>query len=480
MQKDVSTVGATLSEISPTSSSGALQLVLLEHGCLARCALPRLGAVRIGRSETSEIVLSDPAASRLHAILHISDTLELEDVNSRNGTRVRNQRIASGQRVRVALGDSIQIGSAVLLLQSALGKSHSGKESGVQATATASGEPIVRDETMLKVYDRVQRIAASSVNVLVLGETGVGKEVIAEAIHRASGRRSRGPFVRINCAALPEPLVESELFGHQQGSFTGAVRDKVGLLEAADKGTVFLDEVGELPLRVQAKLLRVIESREIHRVGGLKSLPLDVRFVAATNRNLQAETQRGLFREDLYFRLNGVTVSVPPLRARRLEIEPLISAFAAGIAIELERPVPRLTEAALKRLLDYAWPGNIRELRNVVECAVLLASDSTIEVSHLPPPLCDEDFAATSEPTSLARERVASLPASVTPPPEANSARVHLDARRAAERERIRLALAACNGNQSRAAEHLGMPRRTLVSKLAAYDIPRPRKLNPE
>jgi transcriptional regulator with PAS, ATPase and Fis domain len=213
---------------------------------------------------------------------------------------------------------------------------------------------------MLNLYDRVQRIAASSINVLILGETGVGKEVVAEAIHRASGRRSHGPLVRINCAALPEALVESELFGHQQGAFTGAVRDKVGLLEAADKGTVFLDEVGELPLPVQAKLLRVIESREITRVGGLKGQPVDVRFVAATNRDLQRDAQHGLFREDLYFRLNGVTVSVPPLRTRPLEIEPLAAAFAAGIAKELERPLPRLAEAARQRLLQHSWPGNIR------------------------------------------------------------------------------------------------------------------------
>jgi DNA-binding NtrC family response regulator len=460
MQKDVSTVGATLSEVSSVTSSASLQLVILEHGCLARCPLPRGGSVRIGRSEASEIVLSDPAASRLHAILHLGAALELEDAGSHNGTRVRNQRIGSGQRSRVSLGDAIQIGNAVLIVQNAPAAGRTTKQAGMQSMGQSERELIVRDEAMLEVYDRVQRIAASHINVLIVGETGVGKELVSEAVHRASGRRSQGPFVRINCAALPESLVESELFGHQQGAFTGAVRDKLGLLEAADKGTVFLDEVGELPLTVQAKLLRVIESREITRVGGVKGLPLDVRFVAATNRNLQDEVRRGAFREDLFFRLNGVSIAVPPLRARPLELEPLIAAFAAGIASELERPVPRFSVEALARLRRYSWPGNIRELRNVIECAVLLAGGSSVEEAHLPPHLTDE--ASTQAPVAAAYDE-----SSLVSP---------LDSRKSAERERILSALQACNGNQSRAAERLGMPRRTLVAKLAAYDIPRPRK----
>jgi two-component system response regulator AtoC len=442
----------------------------VEHGCLARCALPRAGTIRIGRAESSEIVLSDPAASRLHAVLHVGTALELEDVGSHNGTRVRNQRLASGQRVQVAPGDSIQVGNAVLIIQHASGPLRPVKGSGVQTASQSARELIVRDETMLKVYERVERVAASNINILILGETGVGKEVVAEAIHRASGRRSQGPFVRINCAALTESLVESELFGHRQGSFTGAVRDKPGLLEAADKGTVFLDEVGELSLAVQAKLLRAIESREITRVGALKAVAVDVRFVAATNRDLQAQIRQGAFREDLFFRLNGVTVSVPPLRERPLEIEPLVSAFAAAIAAELERPAPLASGPVLARLLEYPWPGNIRELRNVVECAVLLASGPTIEVSHLPPPLCDA--------TSFV-EPQAGPPSGVTSTPLGSRVSEHLPPRQAAEREHIIRALALCNGNQSRAAEHLGMPRRTFVAKLAAYDIPRPRKPNP-
>jgi two-component system, NtrC family, response regulator AtoC len=461
MQKDVSTVGATISELSAMTSTAGLQLLVLEHGCLARCPLPRTGSVRIGRSESSEIVLSDAAASRLHAILHMAGTLELEDAGSHNGTRVRNERIGSGQRVRVSIGDPIQIGNAVLLVQNAPSVGRSSKPLNLQQAAHAGSEYLVVDEAMLKVYDRVQRVADSSINILILGETGVGKEVIAEAVHRASGRRSRGPFVRINCAALAESLVESELFGHQQGAFTGALRDKVGLLEAADKGTVFLDEAGELPLPVQAKLLRVIESHEVTRVGGVKSAPLDVRFVAATNRNLQDEVRRGTFREDLFFRLNGVSVTVPPLRARPAELEPLIAMFAAGISREAERPIPHFSTAALAKLRSHSWPGNIRELRNVIECAVLLAGGSDVDVSHLPPALGD------NEPL---------VPLDRQAPQEDSAGPAGLDSRQRAERERIMQALHLCNGNQSRAAERLKMPRRTLVAKLAAYDVPRPRK----
>jgi len=461
MQKDVSTVGATLSEMSAMTPSAGLQLLVFEHGCLARCQLPRTGTVRIGRSESSEIVLSDAAASRLHAILHVASTLELEDAGSHNGTRVRNERIGSGQRVRVSIGDAIQIGNAVLLVQNAPAVGRSSKP---QLVSHTGNEVLVRDEAMLKVYDRVQRVAESSINILILGETGVGKEVVAEAVHRASGRRSQGPFVRINCAALAESLVESELFGHQQGAFTGALRDKVGLLEAADKGTVFLDEAGELPLSLQAKLLRVIESREVTRVGGVKSMPLDVRFVAATNRNLQDEVRRGTFREDLFFRLNGVSVTVPPLRARPAELEPLIAMFAAGISREADRPVPHFSAAALAKLQRYSWPGNIRELRNVIECAVLLAGGSDVEVSHLPPALCDGEALPPLESQALSEE---------------GGGPAGLDSRQRAERERIMQALHLCNGNQSRAAERLKMPRRTLVAKLAAYDVPRPRKPGP-
>jgi DNA-binding NtrC family response regulator len=367
----------------------------------------------------------------------------------------------------VRTGDPIQIGNAILIVQVARRSDQQG------AGGDAEGHGIVMcDPAMRDVYALVQRVAAASINVLVVGETGVGKEVVAESIHRHSGARSKGPYVRINCAAVTEQLFESELFGHERGAFTGAVRTKPGLLEEADKGTVFLDEVGELPLSVQAKLLRVLESREVTRVGGLKSKPIDVRFVAATNRNLKDEVARGRFREDLFFRLTGVTVAVPPLRERTTEIEPLVYAFVSSISSELERSTPRIADVAMQMIKAYAWPGNIRELRNAVECAVLRCNGATIEVTDLPAEVAHRKPSSSSEPAG---------PSTLTVVPAATDPEIasRLTPQQQRERERIVQALTLCNGNQTRAAEYLGMPRRTLVAKLAAYDVPRPRKATP-
>jgi DNA-binding NtrC family response regulator len=218
----------------------------------------------------------------------------------------------------------------------------------------------------------VQRVAEGSISVLIIGETGVGKEVLAGRIHELSPRRER-PFVRINCAALSETLLESELFGHERGAFTGADRAKPGLLATADGGSVLLDEIGELPAATQVKLLRVLEQREILPVGGLKPVPIDVRFLAATNRDLEQEVRRGSFRQDLYFRMAGITLRVPPLRHRADEIPKLAAAFLGRACQEMKRAPSVLSAEALRLLCGYSWPGNIRELRNVIERAVLRA-----------------------------------------------------------------------------------------------------------
>jgi two-component system, NtrC family, response regulator AtoC len=304
----------------------------------------------------------------------------------------------------------------------------------------------------------VERIARGQINVLVLGETGAGKEVLAERIHRLSPRRE-SPLLRLNCAALSESLLESELFGHERGAFTGAAGTKPGLLETAHGGTVFLDEVGELPLAIQAKLLRVIETRSVLRVGGLEPRAIDVRFIAATNRELEAEVARGAFRADLRFRLDGACVVVPPLRERVGEIAGLARQFAAEAAARLDAASPPIADDAMRWLERYAWPGNVRELRNVVERAVLLADDGAIALEHLP---IDRRVAPAS-PCAARTEAIDTLD----------------DLRRRVaelERERILCALAQCGGNQTRAAKVLGMPRRTLVSRLAKYDVPRPRR----
>jgi two-component system response regulator AtoC len=319
-----------------------------------------------------------------------------------------------------------------------------------RAASRARGEERVDaghpDDGMRRLEALAARAAASDIPVLILGETGAGKEVLARTVHEWSRRAAR-PLVGINCAALTDSLFGSELYGHERGAFTGAVEAKPGLLETAPGGTVFLDEIGELSLAMQVKLLRVIETREVTRVGGVRPRKLDVRFIAATNRDLPAEVSRGAFRSDLYYRLNGITLTVPPLRDRPRDIVPLARAFAAEQARAMGRPPPELSPAALDALAADGWPGNIRELRNVVQRAVVLC-DATILREHLP-----DGF---PRPT----------PADAPPPAGAP----------ADERARILAALAACGGNQSRAARQLGISRKVLIARLDSYGVARPRK----
>jgi DNA-binding NtrC family response regulator len=313
----------------------------------------------------------------------------------------------------------------------------------------ARGELVLRSERMREIYDVLGRIAGGDISVLLLGETGVGKEIVAEAVHRMSPRAAR-PFLRLNCAALSETLLESELFGHEKGSFTGALVAKPGLLETAAGGTVFLDEIGELPMSAQVKLLRVLEERKVLRVGGLTPGTIDVRFVAATNRDLDAEIRRGAFREDLFYRLNGFSVAIPPLRERPTEVEPLARHFVAEFCRRNARyPEPELAPAALAWLVGYRWPGNIRELRNLVERAVLLCTGDAITLDHLP---IDK----------LERAQPAPAPAPVVKNDD--------------ERARITAALDQCGGNQTRAAVVLGISRRTLLNRLDELGLVRPRK----
>jgi transcriptional regulator with PAS, ATPase and Fis domain len=259
-------------------------------------------------------------------------------------------------------------------------------------------------------------------------------------------------MLKLNCAAFSEQLLESELFGHEKGAFTGANAVKPGLLETADGGTVFLDELGELPLALQAKLLRVLEDHTVMRVGGTKPRTIDVRFVAATNKDLEAEMVRGTFRKDLYFRLSAATLLIPPLRERPTEIRALAQRFITQFAQQLGRPAPALTPAALKLLDSYDWPGNVRELRNVIERAVLLTGDEPIGTELLP-----------------VDKMRATLPA-------ADSSNDLRSRREAYERDVIIDALERANGNQTVAARTLGIARRTLITRIEQYGLPRPRK----
>jgi transcriptional regulator with GAF, ATPase, and Fis domain len=313
---------------------------------------------------------------------------------------------------------------------------------------------------MRKLFELVDRVAAGTISVLLVGETGAGKEVVAAAVHERSPRRKK-PYLRLNCSAFAENLLESELFGHEAGAFSGARTAKLGLFETANGGTVLLDEIGEMPLALQAKLLRVVETREVIPIGGTRVRRLDVRFLAATNRDLRERIRSGHFREDLYFRLSGVTIEVPPLRARRSEIAPLARLFAAEAAVALGRSgTPELAPDAAQFLEEQSWPGNVRELRNCVERAVLLSNSNVLSVDDVDPS-CERLVPRGTQKGMRIVETLGN-------DDETGS--------QSAERTQIQQALARCGGNQTRAAALLGMARRTLVKKLATLGLPRPRR----
>jgi DNA-binding NtrC family response regulator len=361
-----------------------------------------------------------------------------------------------------------------------------------ESSGQREGETVVVSRSMRRLYELVERIAQSDISVLVLGETGVGKEILAKALHEKS-RRATKPFVPLNCGAFTEELLESELFGHERGAFTGAVKHKSGLLETAEGGTVFLDEVGEMSLATQVKLLRVLEERQLRRVGSVKTTPIDVRIVAATNRDLEAQVRTGTFREDLFYRLNGISLVIPPLRERREEIPVFVDVFAAKTATREGRFTPRFTEQAMRVLSEYAWPGNVRELKNIVERAVILANDGTVDLEHLPMEKLSSSFIFTSSraPSNDWQEPENTGPLSPHPMSASisgvfdsptldisahNPSNSLKDEVESLERARIVAALEECGGNQSRAARMLGMSRKALLRRLDLYAIPRPRK----
>jgi transcriptional regulator with GAF, ATPase, and Fis domain len=308
------------------------------------------------------------------------------------------------------------------------------------------GGIVGKDPQMQIIYRLIEDIAPTDATVLIEGESGTGKELVARAIYQLSSRKDK-PFVVINCSAYPATLLESELFGHEKGAFTGAIRQKLGRFEQADGGTVFLDEIGEIPLSAQIKLLRVLQSQKFERLGGEKTLTVNVRILAATNRNLLHEVKRGQFREDLYYRLNVIPVHLPPLRERSNDIPLLARHFLRRFAEEQGKDVAALSHEAMRMLLDYAWPGNVRELENSIEHATVLAKGGRIEVTDLPVVIHSAaSYVKTSQPTSME------------------------------EHERILLqeALEECGWNKKLAASRLGISRNTLYVKLKKYQIVRP------
>ena len=398
--------------------------------------------ILVGRSSAATIQIDDPKVSREHArIIRRDGALQLVDLGSRNGTRV-NGKPARGLTLPLASGDTIGVGQTEILVAETAGQRDRRDPAAVESELPGV---VVSDPGMAQVFDRARRVAPTETTVLLLGETGVGKEVVAEQIHRQSPRVS-GPFVRLNCGSLPESILESELFGHERGAFTGADRRKPGYLETADGGTLFLDEVGELGQSMQTRLLRVLEDRRFMRVGGREEIASDLRVVAATNRELERDVKAGRFRQDLYFRLSAFIIRLPPLRDRPSEIELFAELFARQFARRMNRPRFRLSPDAMSALRAYDWPGNVRELRNAIEHAAVLADDGVVTAQRLP----DSVRGSRRAPVTGGgmRAEVADT-----------------------ERRAIEEAMQAEDGNQTRAARRLGISRRALLYKLDKHGL---------
>jgi DNA-binding NtrC family response regulator len=402
-------------------------LVLTDQRMPGRSGLELLAALRGVTPEVAVIVMTAygtietaVAAIKAGAADYLTKPLNLDDVLHRIGAvRERRRLLAENRELRLALSERHRVEGII-------------GESG----------------RMQEVLSLVHRVAGSDATVLLQGESGTGKELIAQAIHYASPRAA-GPLVKVNCAALPESLLESELFGHERGAFTGAVAARQGRFELAHRGSLFLDEIGDLPLHLQVKLLRVLQEREFERVGASRPTSVDVRLIAATHRDLAGLVRAGRFRDDLYYRINVVTIVLPPLRERREDIPLLIDHFVRRFAAANRKPVAGLTREARELLLRYDYPGNVRELENLVERAVVLTRDEVIGAADLPLTL-QEAPQESAETTGL-------------------NAAVE-----ALERRMIREALARADGVQTRAAEALGISERVLRYKLRKYGLAGP------
>ncbi|MFC2149809.1 sigma-54-dependent transcriptional regulator [Candidatus Auribacterota bacterium] len=307
-------------------------------------------------------------------------------------------------------------------------------------------EIIGNSKSMQHIYELINQVANSKATVLIQGESGTGKELIAKAIHMA-GDKKEMPFVAVHCASLAEGILESELFGHEKGAFTGAVERKIGRFELADGGTLFLDEVSEMSSSTQVKLLRVLQERELERVGGSKTIKVNVRIIAATNKDLLAEVKNGKFREDLFYRINVVHINVPPLRNRAEDIPMLVNHFVKSSGLENKKVIEGVSQDVMNLFMDYSWPGNVRELQNCIETMVVLARKKVLDVKDIP---------------------VNVMNAMGAPAPQSGSVPIKLDD---AEKELIKKALDQAHGNKTKASELLGLSRRTLHRKINEYNL---------
>jgi len=399
----------------------------------------------------------------LLASLQPADIIARDDADSFQvlliGPRADSAREVAASVARAASSESATVRAGVVVYPEDGRSSHAlltRLRCDLSAVAGPTKIRFIADAPKMKdVCQLLGRIAPMPINVLLLGETGVGKEVCAERIHEQSPRFA-SPLVRVNCASLPGPLLESLLFGHVRGAFTTAHADRAGLLESADGGSLFLDEIAEMPLGSQAKLLRFLDERLVRRVGSVEATPVDVRIVAATNRDLDEEVAAGRFRQDLFFRLNGISVVIPSLRHRRPDIVPLAQAFVRQVAMRFGRPEMTIGPAAMEALRAYSWPGNVRELRNVIERAIIVC-DRVIERGHLSLRSVSDAVPAGATGNATPRPDVLSM---------VTNGRL---------RTLIVDALSECGGNQSKAARMLGISRGALIARIEQFGLPRPR-----
>jgi two-component system response regulator AtoC len=464
-QEEATHRGAQISAGAPSASlrdEPLVAIVTTSSGGII-VPVPERSPFIVGRAGDCELAIPDLSVSRRHLRISVGDDLRVEDLSSANGTTYDGRRLRPYEETVIGLGRALTIGSVTVFIHAAQAVVAPGRAAGPGVLFTPPVVEVVRDEASKRLYATIPTIAEGPLSVLVLGETGVGKEVFADAVHRAS-RRAHKPFLKLNCAALPESILEGELFGYERGAFSGAVVARPGLFESAHEGTIFLDEVGELPLHTQAKLLRVLESGEVMRLGARSASKIDVRFIAATNVDLRAAMERGAFRRDLFYRLEGIRVEIPPLRARPEDVVALAEFFLARLAGRMGLVAPQLTKGARELLKGYGWPGNVRELRNTIERALVMNPEAEL--------LTETDL-------------VLHAPESVRPPPPSviiprvDPATDEVPSLRASlhevEEKAIRDALAKTNGNQSAAARLLGIGRHALIKRIEAYGIGRPR-----
>ncbi|MGO8991766.1 MAG: sigma 54-interacting transcriptional regulator [Polyangiaceae bacterium] len=434
----------------------------------------------VGRAEECDVRIDTPMLSRVHFSITAGSPICIRDHGSSNGTRLNGQPLEHDVPTPLEAGNLIEAGGVFFVLKDRVPEEVAPASEAAMRVSASLRSPsidgvVVADASMQRLHELVDLVARSTIPVLITGETGVGKEVISASVHARSARADK-PFVSLNCAALPETLLESELFGYERGAFTGATQTKQGLIESAHEGTLFLDEIGEMPMATQAKLLRVLENGELMRIGALKPRVVDVRFIAATNRDVSTLVSRGGFRRDLYFRLNGITIPVPPLRERPSEIAPLAAHFLELAAKRAKRRPPRIAPEVFPLLTTHSWPGNIRELRNVIDRAIALCSGDLLQPSHV---LLDPPMPASVRGDATIRSTASTVDAhraQVAPPvtPDRLGRLMRLDAD--TERKLIEEALERAAGNQGKAAELLGISRRTLINRLDEYAMARPRK----